>query len=95
MCWVICLCVRICTIARAAVASYVLAARPPQTRNHHLLPPLRAAPQACVPMYTALARALLLAYGGYECKEPEPGKFTLAFKCARGGLCALRRPRLP
>ena len=30
-------------------------------------------------MYTAAARALLPAYGGYECKEPEPGKFTLAF----------------
>ena len=38
-------------------------------------------------MYTALARALLLGYGGYECKEPEPGKFTLAFRwAARGGV---------
>ena len=24
-------------------------------------------------------RDLLLVYGGYECKEPEPGKFTIAF----------------
>ena len=31
-------------------------------------------------MYTQLARALLLECGGYECKEPETGKFTLAFK---------------
>jgi hypothetical protein len=31
-------------------------------------------------MYTDLARALLQEYQGYECKEPEPGKFTLAFK---------------
>jgi hypothetical protein len=31
-------------------------------------------------MYTALARRLLMEYDGYECKEPEPGKFTLAFK---------------
>jgi hypothetical protein len=26
-------------------------------------------------------RALLPAYHGYECKEPELGKFTLAFRC--------------
>ena len=26
-------------------------------------------------------RHLLPEHGGYECKEPEPGKFTLAFKC--------------
>ena len=25
-------------------------------------------------------RALLPDYNGYECKEPEPGKFTLAFR---------------
>jgi hypothetical protein len=31
-------------------------------------------------MYTCMARALLLVYGGYECKEPEAGKFTLVFK---------------
>ena len=29
--------------------------------------------------YSRLARQLLPASGGYECKEPEPGKFTLAF----------------
>ena len=28
-------------------------------------------------------RHLLPEYGGYECKEPEPGKFTLAFRCAK------------
>ena len=27
-----------------------------------------------------LVRQLLPEYGGYECKEPEPGKFTLAFR---------------
>ena len=35
--------------------------------------------QLAVGLYGALARSLLPAYGGYECKEPEPGKFTLAF----------------
>ncbi|KAG2499572.1 hypothetical protein HYH03_002517 [Edaphochlamys debaryana] len=37
--------------------------------------------QLAVGMYAALARSLLPAYGGYECKEPEPGKFTMAFGC--------------
>ncbi len=32
-------------------------------------------------MYAAAARRLLRRYDGYECKEPEPGKFTLAFRC--------------
>ena len=27
-----------------------------------------------------LVRRLLLKYDGYECKEPQKGKFTLAFK---------------
>lgn len=27
-----------------------------------------------------LVRELLHEYDGYECKEPEPGKFTLAFQ---------------
>lgn len=27
-----------------------------------------------------LVRRMLPDYGGYECKEPEPGKFTLAFR---------------
>lgn len=31
--------------------------------------------------YTKLVRRLLPAYGGYECKEPESGKFTLSFRC--------------
>ena len=35
-----------------------------------------------VALYTAQARALLPAHDGYECKEPEPGKFTLAFRRA-------------
>ena len=30
--------------------------------------------------YTKLVRRLLPAYGGYECKEPESGKFTLSFR---------------
>jgi hypothetical protein len=36
--------------------------------------------QLSVIKYTTVARRLLHKYGGYECKEPEPGKFTLAFK---------------
>ena len=34
-----------------------------------------------VAMISRAVRALLPAYGGYECKEPEAGKFTLAFRC--------------
>ncbi len=29
--------------------------------------------------YAELVRRLLVKHDGYECKEPEPGKFTLAF----------------
>lgn len=36
--------------------------------------------QMGVSMYACTARRLLRKYGGYECKEPEPGKFTIAFK---------------
>lgn len=36
--------------------------------------------QYAVGMYAAVARRLLRRYDGYECKEPEPGKFTIAFK---------------
>ena len=32
--------------------------------------------------YSKLLRKLLPHFGGYECKEPESGKFTLAFRCA-------------
>lgn len=31
--------------------------------------------------YTRLVRRLLPKYAGYECKEPESGKFTLSFRC--------------
>ncbi len=31
--------------------------------------------------YTKLVRRLLPKYSGYECKEPESGKFTLSFRC--------------
>lgn len=31
--------------------------------------------------YVRLVRDTLPLYCGYECKEPEPGKFTLAFPC--------------
>ena len=31
--------------------------------------------------YVRLVRDTLPLYCGYECKEPEPGKFTLAFTC--------------
>lgn len=30
--------------------------------------------------YSSLLRSLLRSYDGFECKEPDPGKFTLAFK---------------
>ena len=33
-----------------------------------------------------LVRTLLGPYDGYECKEPEAGKFTLAFRCASSDL---------
>jgi hypothetical protein len=36
--------------------------------------------QEAVGVYAALARKLLHKYNGYECKEPEPGKFTIAFR---------------
>ena len=39
-----------------------------------------------VALYTAAARAQLAAHDGYECKEPEPGKFTLAFRRVPRGL---------
>lgn len=35
---------------------------------------------AAVGKVSRLVRLLLPAYDGYECKEPEPGKFTLAFQ---------------
>jgi class 3 adenylate cyclase len=35
--------------------------------------------QESIQIHNQLLRALLKAHGGYECKEPEPGKFTLAF----------------
>jgi class 3 adenylate cyclase len=34
----------------------------------------------------AVARSLLPLYGGYECKEPEPGKLTLVFRSLKDGL---------
>ncbi len=39
-----------------------------------------------VALYTAAARALLAPHDGYECKEPEPGKLTLAFRRGRAAL---------
>ena len=41
---------------------------------------LAATAQVAVGLYTTCARRLLRLYDGYECKEPEPGKFTLVFK---------------
>lgn len=35
-----------------------------------------------VAMVSRAVRLLLPAYDGYECKEPEAAKFTLAFRCA-------------
>jgi hypothetical protein len=40
-----------------------------------------------VGLYVTLLRNLLPAYGGYECKEPEPGKLTLAFEYAPTASC--------
>lgn len=37
-------------------------------------------PQVAISKYTTVARKLMVRYHGYECKEPEPGKFTLAFR---------------
>jgi hypothetical protein len=39
--------------------------------------------QIAVHKYAKVLRQLLHRYNGYECKEPEPGKFTLAFRCGR------------
>ena len=39
-----------------------------------------AAYAAGVGAVNRVVRALLPAFDGYECKEPEPGKFTLAFR---------------
>lgn len=36
---------------------------------------------ASVSAVNRVVRQLLPDYDGYECKEPEPGKFTLAFRC--------------
>jgi hypothetical protein len=36
--------------------------------------------QSGVNMFVSCLRRLLHKYNGYECKEPEPGKFTLAFR---------------
>jgi hypothetical protein len=47
--------------------------RPPRRRR-------RRRPQVGVGRYSDLVRRLLRLHDGYECKEPEPGKFTLAFK---------------
>lgn len=33
-------------------------------------------------LFETLVRKLLQLHDGYECKSPEPGKFTLAFRCA-------------
>lgn len=36
--------------------------------------------QVALGVMGATVRKLLKLYRGYECKEPEPGKFTLAFQ---------------
>ena len=36
---------------------------------------------AAVGLVNHTIRQLLPLFDGYECKEPEPGKFTLAFRC--------------
>lgn len=38
--------------------------------------------------YSKLVRRLLQEYDGYECKEPEAGKFTLAFRSVTAFPCA-------
>ena len=44
--------------------------------------PVAQAYHLAIGQYTRRVRTLLPAFDGYECKEPEPGKFTLAFRCA-------------
>jgi hypothetical protein len=39
----------------------------------------QASMQAAISLFCSTLRELVLRFDGYECKEPEPGKFTLAF----------------
>ena len=39
-----------------------------------------------VELFCDRLRALLTVHGGYECKEPEPGKFTLSFQTFQGAV---------
>jgi hypothetical protein len=43
-------------------------------------PPQPPIAQTAVSLFGAMVRSLLHKYRGYECKEPEAGKFTLAFQ---------------
>jgi class 3 adenylate cyclase len=39
----------------------------------------QASMQAAISLFCSTLREIVLRFDGYECKEPEPGKFTLAF----------------
>ena len=39
-----------------------------------------------IPLFCSELRRLLHQYDGYECKEPEPGKFTLCFRTFEGAV---------
>jgi hypothetical protein len=43
-------------------------------------PQLNVNAHEAVPLFCSELRQLLHQYDGYECKEPEPGKFTLCFR---------------
>lgn len=49
-------------------------------------------------LFETLVRRLLIRHDGYECKAPEPGKFTLAFRFVDHGIdrgqCCLTKGRL-
>ena len=42
--------------------------------------------EQCVLEWCDLVRKLLIQFSGYECKEPERGKFTLAFESYKNAL---------
>ncbi len=60
-------------MAIAFVSTHVPAAEEPTVRK-------------AVELFSDRVRGLLNVYGGYECKEPEPGKFTLSFGTFQGAV---------
>jgi len=54
----------------------------PESEGHDTL----AAYYQSVSLFASVVHARLGSYDGYFCKEPEPGKFTLAFSCLRNAI---------